>query len=82
MQYVSRDRPGEIEKVKTVKEYTNSQMRGLIDEHIHNSKYRTILLLRFIDGLTYDRIAEEMRMSPQQVKTIVYRAQAKLLKYL
>ena len=57
-------------------------MCELIDEHIHNVKYRTILRLRYIDGLTYEKIAEEVDMSPQQVKTIVYKAQEKLLKYL
>lgn len=67
---------------KTIPEYTNSQMRELIDEHIHNEKYRRILLLRYIDGLTYERIAEITDMSTQQVKTIVYRAQNKLLKHL
>lgn len=65
-----------------MKDYTNSQMCKLIDEHIHNLKYRNILRLRYIDGLTYEKIAEEVDMSTQQVKTIIYRAQEKLLKYL
>ena len=63
-------------------DYTNSQMRGLIAEHIHNAKYRRILLLRYIDGLTYEQIAGEIDMSVQQVKTIVYKAQSKLIRYL
>lgn len=57
-------------------------MRLLIEEHIHNAKYRDILLSRYIDGLTYERIAERFDMSTQQIKTIVYKAQAKLLRYL
>lgn len=65
-----------------VKDYTNSQMTFLIDEHIHNAKYRAILKLRYIDGLTYEKIAEKQEMSTQQIKTIVYKAQEKLLKYL
>lgn len=67
---------------KQIPEYTNSQMRLLIEEHIHNAKYRDILLSRYIDGLTYERIAERFDMSAQQIKTIVYKAQAKLLRYL
>lgn len=63
-------------------EYTTSQMDHLINEHIHNIRYRAILKLRYLDGLTYDQIAEEMDMSVQQVKTIVYKTQEKLLKYL
>lgn len=57
-------------------------MRLLIEEHIHNAKYRDILLARYIDGLTYEKIAERFDMSTQQIKTIVYKAQAKLLRYL
>lgn len=67
---------------KPIPEYTNSQMRHLIEEHIHNEKYRKILMSRYIDGLTYERIAELYDMSVQQTKTIIYKAQNKLLKYL
>lgn len=63
-------------------EYTNSQMNQLIDEHIHNARNRAILRLRYIDGMTYEKIAEEMDMSTQQVKNIVYKSQEKLLRYL
>ena len=68
--------------MKKIKDYTNSQMCELIDEHIHNLKYRNILRLRYIDGLTYEKIAEEVNMSVQQVKTIVYKAQEKLIRYI
>lgn len=63
-------------------EYTNSQMNQLIDEYIHNARNRAILRLRYIDGMTYEKIAEKMDMSTQQIKTIVYRSQEKLLKHL
>ncbi len=63
-------------------DYTNSQMTALIDEHIHNVKYRTILKYRYIDGMTYEKIAETVDMSVQQIKTIVYKAQNKLIRYL
>ena len=68
--------------MKQIPEYTNSQMNNLIDEHIHNIRNRAILKLRYLDGMTYERIAEELDMSTQQIKTIVYEAQQKLLKYL
>ena len=63
-------------------EYTNSQMSALIDEHIHNSKYRDVLKLRLLDGMTYERIAETVDMSTQQIKTIVYRAEKTLIKHI
>ena len=54
-------------------EYTNSQIRGLIAEHIHSSRDRIILEKRLIDGLTYERISEDMDMSTRQIKNIIYK---------
>lgn len=54
-------------------EYTNSQIRELIAEHIHSIRDRIVLEKRLIDGLTYERIAEDMDMSPRQIKNIVYK---------
>ena len=63
-------------------EYTNSQMSALIDEHIHNIRNRAMLKMRFLDGMTYEQIANELDISTQQVKTVIYKAQAKLIKFL
>jgi hypothetical protein len=57
-----------------VKEYTNSQISGIIDEYIHSVRDRKLLKRRLIDGITYERIAEEFDLSVRQTKTIVYRA--------
>lgn len=54
-------------------EYTNSQARELIAEHIHSERDRSILCKRLIDGLTYEKIAEIMDMSPRQIKNIIYK---------
>ena len=54
-------------------EYTNSQARELIAEHIHSERDRSILVKRLIDGLTYERIAEDMEMSTRQIKNIIYK---------
>jgi len=58
-----------------VKEYTNSQISGIIDEYIHSERNRKILKRRYVDGITYERIAEEFDLSVRQVKTIVYRSE-------
>lgn len=65
-----------------MKEYTNSQIAFLIDEHIHNQRDRDILKSRYIDGLTYERLAEKYDLSTQRVKAIIYKAQQKLTRYL
>ena len=63
-------------------EYTNSQIRGLIAEYIHSERDRRILERRLIDGITFDRLAEEFDMSVRQTKSIVYKAQEQLFRHL
>lgn len=58
-----------------MKEYSNSQISGIIDEYIHSERNRKILKRRYVDGITYERIAEEFDLSVRQVKTIVYRSE-------
>ena len=63
-------------------EYTNSQISELIGEHIHSERDRRILSRRLIDGLTYERLAEEFGMSPRQIKNVVKRNEAILFRNL
>lgn len=65
-----------------VKEYTNSRISALIDEHIHSERDRAILKRRMIDGVCYEPLAEEFGLSVQRVKAIVYKAQQKLIRWL
>jgi hypothetical protein len=62
--------------------YTNSQISQVIDEHIHSERDRKILKRRFIDGIIFDRLAEEFDLSVRQVKNVVYKSEKILLKYL
>ena len=52
---------------------TNSELDSRISEQIHNAKYRDIMRMRLVDGLTYERIAEAVEMSPRQIANIVKR---------
>lgn len=63
-------------------EYTNSQIRELIAEHLHSLRDREILLDRLVDGLTFEKLAEKHGMSDRQIKTIVYKAEQILFKHL
>lgn len=65
-----------------MKDYTNSQISALIDEHIHNQRDRDLLKRRLIDGLVYEKLGEEFDLSTQRVKTIVYKSMQRLIKYL
>ena len=63
-------------------EYTNSQIRELIAEWIHSERDRRLLERRLIDGVTFERLAEEFDMSDRQVRRIVYKLQEQLFKHL
>lgn len=54
-------------------EYTNSQISAVIDEYIHSERDRRILKRRFIDGICFEPLAEEEKLSVRQVKNIVYK---------
>ena len=63
-------------------EYTNSQIRELIEEHIHSERDRAVLLRRLVDGITFERLSGEFLMSVRQVKNIVYRGESILFRKL
>ena len=63
-------------------EYTNSQIRSLIAEWIHSERDRRLLERRLVDGLTFERLAEEFDMSVRQIKNIVYKTQEQLFRHL
>lgn len=63
-------------------DYTNSQIREIISEYIHSERDREILIRRLIDGITFERLAEEFDMSDRQIRRIVYKLQEQLFKHL
>ena len=63
-------------------EYTNSQIKALIDEHIHSERDRAILYRRLVDGVCFEPLAEEFQMSDRQIKTLVYRCEKILFSHL
>ena len=56
-------------------EYTNSQIKALIDEHLHSARDREILYERLVNGLTFEALSEKVGMITRQVKTIVYKCE-------
>ena len=63
-------------------EYTNSRIKELIEEYIHSERDRRVLYLRLVDGLTFERLAEEVDLSVRYVKTIVYKGEEILFRHL
>ena len=62
--------------------YTNSQIRELIAEHIHDERNRAILCRRLIDGIHFEKLAEEFDLSVRQTKNIVKTGMKILKDYL
>lgn len=67
---------------ESMKEYTNSQIKELIDEHIHSDRDRQILKSRLVDGLTFEQLAEKYDLSVRQTKRIIYKKQEIIFKHL
>ena len=63
-------------------EYTNTQIRDLIAEYIHSERDRKILERRLIDGVTFERLAEEQELSVSQVKRIIWRGSEIVFRHL
>lgn len=61
--------------------YSRSEIEKLTDEWIvgrNAERDRKILKRRLLDGITFDRLAEEFELSVRQVKNIVYRREDEL----
>ena len=61
---------------------TNSHIKETISEYIHSQKVRDILLDRYVNGYTYERIAELHDMSTVQIKRIVYKNELNIFNHL
>ena len=73
--------------------YANSQIRDIsrteidfaIDEWIvgkNAERDRMIIRRRLIDGITYERLAEEFDLSVRATKAIVYKCQDKIYRHI
>lgn len=63
-------------------DYSNTVINEAIEEYIHKKRDRDILKRRLIDGITYEKLAEEFDLSVRNVKYIVYKGQDRIFKHL
>ena len=64
---------------------SRADIEAAIDNWIigrNSERNRMILKRRLLDGITFDRLAEEFDLSVRQVKNIVYQCEDKLYKHL
>ena len=62
--------------------YTNSQVREAIEQTIHNERDRRILIRRYVDGICFEPLAEEVDMSVRQIKRIVIKHRDTVFDYV
>ena len=65
-----------------MRDYSRTELTEVITEWVLNERDRRLISRRLIDGVTYERLAEEFDMSVAQVKRIVYKCQDKVFRHL
>ena len=64
---------------------SRSEWENLIDQYVlgrNAERNRQMLKRRLLDGITYERLAEEFDMSTQNVCSIIYKCQDKVFRHL
>ena len=72
--------------MKDLFEYSRSDLEHAIDEWVilrrHSERNRNVLKRYMLDGIPFERLAEEFGLSVRQVQNIVYKTQEQLFKHL
>lgn len=63
-------------------EYPRSYYEHIIDEWIFNERDRAIMKRKILDGITYERLAEEFDMSVRGVAHVIERNRKIILKHI
>ena len=63
-------------------EYSNSRIREIIGEYIHDEKHRALMVRRLIDNITIERLAEEFDLSVSQTKRIIWKNSEIIFRHL
>ena len=63
-------------------QYTNSQIKALIDEYIHSKRDREILYMRFVDGVTLEGIGAAFGLDTKTVWRIIHKNEKELFSHI
>ena len=64
---------------------TNPMIEQMISDHISGKnaeRDRQIMRRRLIDGISYERLAEEFELSTTRIQCILYQRESELLRHL
>lgn len=63
-------------------EYFNADITDIIDDVVHNEVHRRLLKRRYVDGVTFSKLAEEFGYSERQIYRIVSKERDKIINYI
>ena len=63
-------------------EYTNSQIRELIAEHIHNATDRKMVFERLVNGFTFEKISEIYQLDVKTVRKRIHRCEEVIFRHI
>lgn len=67
---------------RPIPDLSRPEIEKLIDLWIFSERDRAILKRRMLDGIIFEKLAEEFNLSTQAVKTIVYKAMDRLYAHI
>lgn len=59
-------------------DYSNHRVRAVIEEYIHSTRDRALILDSLVDGLSYDELAERYSLTYEGVKGVMKKGRAAL----
>lgn len=59
-----------------------SEYEKVIEEWIFSERDRRLIRRRLFDGITYEALAEEFDLSVTQVKRIIYKTEAEIIRHI
>ena len=63
-------------------EYTNSQIRELVAEYIHNQVDRKMVFDRLVNGLTFEKISEIYQLDVKTVRKRIHRCEDIIFRHI
>ena len=64
-----------------IDDLSRDEIENLITQWVLNERNRRIMHRRFIDGVRFEKLAEEFELSVTQVKNIVYKNRTRILQH-
>ena len=63
-------------------EYTNSQIKELVAEYIHNQVDRRMVFDRLVNGLTFEKISEIYQLDVKTVRKRIHKCEEIIFRHI